>query len=64
MLIMGWGPDVEVIHLVSLKKEILKLHQKCIEKIKKRLVPWHFTTIKKNVPTFDGTLKLLEGTEG
>ena len=34
-MIMGWGPEVEVIQPVSLKKEILKLHQKCIEKIKK-----------------------------
>jgi predicted DNA-binding transcriptional regulator YafY len=34
MLIMGWGPDVEVIQPLSLKKEILMLHKECVEKVK------------------------------
>jgi predicted DNA-binding transcriptional regulator YafY len=34
MLIMGWGPNVEVIQPLSLKKEILRLHQECVEKVK------------------------------
>ncbi len=33
MLIMGWGPEVEVIKPVALREEIMELHQKCIEKI-------------------------------
>jgi predicted DNA-binding transcriptional regulator YafY len=31
-LIMGWGPDVEVIQPVALRKEILRLHKECIRK--------------------------------
>lgn len=34
MLIMGWGPNVEVIQPLSLKKEIFKLHKECVEKVK------------------------------
>jgi hypothetical protein len=34
MLIMGWGPNVEVIQPTALKKEILRLHKECVEKIK------------------------------
>lgn len=33
MLILGWGPDVEVLKPVTLRKEIIKLHQKCIKKL-------------------------------
>jgi predicted DNA-binding transcriptional regulator YafY len=33
-MIMGWGPEVEVMKPKGLREEILKLHQKCIEKIK------------------------------
>lgn len=32
MLIMGWGPEVEVIRPESLRKEILELHKQSIEK--------------------------------
>jgi len=32
MLIMGWGPEAEVIQPKSLQKEIFELHKKCIEK--------------------------------
>jgi predicted DNA-binding transcriptional regulator YafY len=31
MLILGWGPDVEVMQPAALKKEIMKLHQECID---------------------------------
>ncbi len=33
MLIMGWGPEVEVIRPKSLKDRIFDLHKKCVEKM-------------------------------
>jgi predicted DNA-binding transcriptional regulator YafY len=33
-LIMGWGPDVEVIQPVALRKEIFRLHMDCVKKVK------------------------------
>jgi predicted DNA-binding transcriptional regulator YafY len=32
MLIMGWGPSVEVLQPKSLRQEILDLHKQSIEK--------------------------------
>jgi predicted DNA-binding transcriptional regulator YafY len=32
MLILGWGPDVEVIQPVALRKEIMELHRETIDK--------------------------------
>ena len=33
MLIMGWGPEVEVMQPKHLKKQIFELHKKCVEKL-------------------------------
>jgi predicted DNA-binding transcriptional regulator YafY len=36
MLILGWGPDVEVMQPVPLRKKIMKLHKKCADKCEVR----------------------------